>query len=169
LCAIVPGLRRPGPLRLPKPRPLTPKPSRPRPLRQKIVSSPPTSTHSKGCIDSLRADQEVRINASALYSTSSLVISLDFVSVPNTPLKALVDAGSTHCFIESALICKYNIPTRSIPPIPLRLFDGSINSQITESIELPNCFPSHDTFSVYFYVTSLDSSCLVVLGHNWLT
>ena len=55
------------------------------------------------------------------------------------------------------------------PPIPLKLFDGSINATISESVELLVRFPSHDTFSVDFYVTSLDSSCSVVLRHNWLT
>jgi hypothetical protein len=53
--------------------------------------------------------------------------------------------------------------------IHLRLFDGSINTSITEAIELPLQFPDCHSQSVYFYVTPLDSSVLVVLGHNWLT
>ena len=40
---------------------------------------------------------------------------------------------------------------------------------ISKSVELLVQFPSHDPFSIDFYVTSLDSSCSVVLGHNWLT
>ena len=40
---------------------------------------------------------------------------------------------------------------------------------ITEAVELPICFPSNNLFSIDFYVTSLDPSCSVVLGHNWLT
>ena len=66
-------------------------------------------------------------------------------------------------------IHKHKIPTRQIPPIPLRLFDGSVNTTISKSVELLVQFPSHDTFSIDFYVTSLDLSCSVVLGHNWLT
>ena len=40
---------------------------------------------------------------------------------------------------------------------------------ISKSVELLVWFPSHDTFSVDFYVTLLDLSCSVVLRHNWLT
>ena len=40
---------------------------------------------------------------------------------------------------------------------------------ITEAVELPICFPSNNLFSIDFYVTSLDPSCSIVLGHNWLT
>ena len=117
----------------------------------------------------LRADKEVRLNASTLSSTSSLIVSLRSDSVPNIPITALVDSSSTHCFIESVFIHKHKIPTRQIPLIPLRLFDGSVNATISKSVELLVRFPSHDTFSVDFYVTLLDSSCSVVLGHNWLT
>jgi hypothetical protein len=56
-----------------------------------------------------------------------------------------------------------------IGPIPLHLFDGSINASITEAIELPLRFPDGHTQSVDFYVALLDSSISVVLGHNWLT
>ena len=88
---------------------------------------------------------------------------------PNHKIKALVDSGSTHCFIETKFVRKYNIRTRSVDPIPLRLFDGSTNSVITEAIELPITFPDGHTHSVDCYVTPLDLSVSIVLGHNWLT
>ena len=137
--------------------------------KAKKVSNPQTSACSKGCVDSLRADKEVRLNASALSSTSSLIISLFSDSIPDIPITPLVDSSSTHCFIESTFIRKHKIPTRHISLILLRLFIGSVNATISESVELFVRFPSHDTFPVDFYVTSLDSSCLVVLRHNWLT
>jgi Retroviral aspartyl protease len=99
----------------------------------------------------------------------SLVISLSTPSVPDIMFKSLVDSGSTHCFIEPAFVRKHVLPTRPIGPIPLRLFDGSINASITEAIEPPLRFPDSHTQSVDFYVTPLDSSVSVVLGHNWLT
>jgi hypothetical protein len=34
--------------------------------------------------------------------------------------------------------------------------------------ELPITFPSGEMFNLTFYVTLLDSSCSMVLGHNWL-
>jgi Retroviral aspartyl protease len=83
--------------------------------------------------------------------------------------KSLVDSGSTHCFLESAFVRKHALNMSPIGPIPLRLFDGSLNVSITEAIELPLRFPDGRTQSVDFYVTPLDSSVSVVLGHNWLT
>jgi Retroviral aspartyl protease len=125
--------------------------------------------HSEGCIDSGCTQIEVKINASTLSLSMSLVISLSTPSVPDIMFKSLVDSSSTHCFIKSAFVRKHVLPTRPISPIPLRLFDGSINASITEAIELPLQFPDGHTQSVDFYVTPLDSSVLVVLGHNWLT
>jgi hypothetical protein len=49
------------------------------------------------------------------------------------------------------------------------LFDGSSNCFVTEAVDIPICFPSGEITLMTFYVTSLDSSCSVVLGHNWLT
>ena len=40
---------------------------------------------------------------------------------------------------------------------------------ITEEVELPICFSSNNLSSIDFYVTALDPSCSIVLGHNWLT
>ena len=40
---------------------------------------------------------------------------------------------------------------------------------ITEAAELPIRFSLSNLFSIDFYVTSLDPSCSIVLGHNWLT
>jgi Reverse transcriptase (RNA-dependent DNA polymerase)/Retroviral aspartyl protease len=136
---------------------------------EKLVSNPPASAHSKGRIDWGCAQIEVKINASALSLSMSLVISLSTPSVPDITFKSLVDSGSTHYFLESPFVRKYVLNIRPIDPIPLRLFDGSTNSFITEAIELPLRFPNGHTQSVEFYVTPVDSSVLVVLGHNWLT
>ena len=40
---------------------------------------------------------------------------------------------------------------------------------ITEAVELPICFSPNNLSSIDFYVTALDPSCLIVLGHNCLT
>ena len=47
-----------------------------------------TSACSEHCVDSLHADKEVRLNASALSSMSSLVISLCSDFIPHIPLKS---------------------------------------------------------------------------------
>ena len=49
------------------------------------------------------------------------------------------------------------------------MFDGTCNSVITESLQLPVLFPTGESMTIDFYVTLLDSSCSVVLGFNWLT
>ncbi|KAF8221215.1 hypothetical protein L208DRAFT_1329495, partial [Tricholoma matsutake] len=56
----------------------------------------------------------------------------------------------------------------SIDPIGLRLFDGTCNSTITQIVKLLVTFPASEVFNLSFYVTSLDSSCSTILGHNWL-
>jgi Retroviral aspartyl protease len=121
--------------------------------RKKIVSGLLASAHTEGRTDSVCALGEVRLNSSALLSPNSLVVNLLSSLIPNHKIKALVDSGSTHCFIETKFVRKYNIRTRSVDPIPLRLFNGSTNSVITEAIELPITFPNGHTHSVDCYVT----------------
>src|SRR6267154_1552731 len=82
---------------------------------------------------------------------------------------ALVDSGSSHCFIDTSFVSNNKIPTYSIPAIQLRLFDSTSNSVITQAIDLPICFSTGEVTSATFYVTPLDSSCVIVLGYNWLT
>ncbi|SJL07238.1 uncharacterized protein ARMOST_10581 [Armillaria ostoyae] len=82
---------------------------------------------------------------------------------------ALVDSGSSHCFVDSKYVEDHNLPTKPIPPVQLRLLDSSAGSHISQSITLPIRFPSGDILSVDFYVTCLDSSCNIVLGYNWLS
>ena len=60
------------------------------------------------------------------------------------------------------------LQTYNITLIPLCLFNGSTNSVIQNAINLPVCFPEGEKHSVMFFITPLDSSCLAVLGHNWL-
>jgi hypothetical protein len=43
------------------------------------------------------------------------------------------------------------------------------SAETTEAVELPITFPDGHTHSVDCYITPLDLSVLIVLGHNWLT
>ena len=112
---------------------------------------------------------EVKLNANSIPLSTSLILNITSNSFLHVSEKALVDSGSTHCFLDHSLIWKFRIPTRSISPIPLKLFDGRTSSMITEVAKLPICFSPNNLFSIDFYVTSLDPSCSIVLGHNWLT
>ena len=133
------------------------------------MSSPPNSALSEGCIDPVSATR-VYLNASALSDPDSLTLRLTSPHVysSSVPFKALLDSGSTHCFVDKNFAKLYDLPTRPIPPIPLQLFDGSSTSQLSSVVDLPIRFTSGETMTVAFYVTPLDSSVSAVLGFNWL-
>lgn len=124
---------------------------------------------AEGRIDSACA-LELCLNTVALSNPSSFH---SYVSIPLysdiSEFSALVDCSSSHCFIETSCVRKYNLSTYAIPPLPLQLFDGSSNATISEAIDLPICFSSSVVTSDTFYVTPLDSSCLIVLGYSWLS
>ncbi|KIY48641.1 hypothetical protein FISHEDRAFT_73429 [Fistulina hepatica ATCC 64428] len=84
-------------------------------------------------------------------------------------IRALVDSGSSHCFADAGFVKKYDIPTFFVPPVTLRLFDGSSTAMIKWAIHLPLRFPNiHEVIHIQCYVTTLDLSVSVVLGHNFL-
>src|SRR3979490_998073 len=112
----------------------------------------------------------LNLNAvSSTLSKNSLILNLTCTHMPENPLVTLLDCGSSDCFIKSQVVQKYSLPTVSVPPIPLKLFDRSTNSTITQTTTLPIHFPTGKLQTVTFYVTSLDGSCSMVLGYNWLT
>ena len=111
---------------------------------------------------------ELKLNVSAL-SSDSLIIPLTSKFLTDIVFHALIDSGSSHCFIDSKFVSEHSILTKSIPPITLWLFDGSSNSTITYTISIPIQFPTGESFDIDFYVTPLDHLCSAVLGYNWLT
>ena len=122
-----------------------------------------------GCIDSVHTQLEVKLNTNSIPLSTSLILNITSESFSHVSEKALVDSGSTHCFLDHSLVRKFKIPTHSISPIPLKLFDSRTSSMITEVVELPIHFSSNNLFSIDFYVTALDPFCSIVLRHNWLT
>jgi len=73
-----------------------------------------------------------------------------------------------HCFLDSAFACGHSLPTTPTLPVELHLFDGTLNNIISEIVLLPVKFLSGKCMTLDFYVTLLDSCCLLVLGHSWL-
>ena len=105
-------------------------------LRVKKIISNLRSIHTEDCSDLNRV---LRLNAvsSIPLSKDSLTIILNSVLVPKESFIALLDCGSSDCFIETQFVHKHSLPTTTIPPIPLKLFDGTTNSTITQTVELP--------------------------------
>ena len=71
--------------------------------------------------------------------------------------------------MDTSFVQYYKLPAYPVDPIELKLFDGTSNSIITQSVALPVKFLSSECMNVNFYVTPLDTSCSMVLGYNWLT
>ena len=116
----------------------------------------------------------IRLNTSALSNSHSLVVSLTSLMnlgqdhLNKIPFRALVDSGSTHCFVDSKFVNTHHLKTFTTPLVALCLFDGSSNSTISEIANLPIIFSTSDCMNLDFYVTPLGSSCSLVLGYNWL-
>ena len=126
------------------------------------------SAREKGCVEPHRATEEFRLNASAPFQSDTFFLPVTTPTIM-TIFKALVDSGSTHCFVNPWLIANNKLITYAVPLIPLKLINGTINNIITEAIELPIPITASHVNLFTFYVTPLDSSCSIVLGYNWLT
>ena len=116
----------------------------------------------------------IQLNTSALSDPHSLFVSLTFPLIlgqdhlNKIPFQALIDSRSTHCFVDSKFVDTHHLKTSATPPVALCLFDGSSNSTISKIANLSIIFSTGDCMNLDFYVTPLDSSCLLVLGYNWL-
>jgi len=137
---------------------------------KKRVSSSQPSAQPASCIDSGSAPKEACLNVSTLYNPNSLMPHVILLSFDSPKTCALVDSGSTHCFVDIKFAHKNNITTYSVPPITLWLFDGTSNFVLTQAVDISVKFPtSGDVTPMTFYLAPLDSECSIVLGHNWLT
>ena len=137
---------------------------------KKSLSSPQASAQTEDCINPDCADMEVvHLNTSALSNPNSLHVPLSSDLTFPSLLIALIDSGSTHCFIDINFATTHNLPLIPVPPIHLKLLDGSSNTTITQSTSLHVTFETGESMIINMFVTSLDPSCSVVLGYNWLT
>ena len=145
-----------------------------------MISNSESSAPGPSCVDS-RVLTEVRLNASALFP-NALYVSLDIsslrsdISEPelcssispsllsrvvagfNSRVRALVDSGSSHCFV-SLKVCESNaFSTYTVDPVRVWYLDGS-SSIINRMLRLLLRFPSGEVQYMNFFVTRLDSLC----------
>src|SRR5882724_9250102 len=92
------------------------------------------------------------LNASALSNPDSLMLSLTSNKLLDMILKSLVDSRSSDCLINSAFIQTKHHPTYGIPPVKLRLIDGTSNSVISQALDLQIHFPTRESQNQTFYV-----------------
>jgi len=111
----------------------------------------------------------VTLYMSTLSNPDSLTLPLTTNSLPNMILNSLVDSGSSNSLIDSAFIKTRHLPAYGIPPIWLRLIDGTSNSIISQALDLQLCFPTGESQKLTLFVTPLDQSCMIVLGYRWIT
>jgi len=110
----------------------------------------------------------LRLGAATLTCLKSLQVKLSLPPIP-VPVNALVDSGSSDCFIDFALISKYHLLCWKINPCPLALIDGTINHLVNHVMSLPIRLPCLYSFQIEFFVTKLEGTYPIVLGHNWST
>src|SRR5882724_4588999 len=111
----------------------------------------------------------VTLYMSTLSNPDSLTLPLTTDSLPNMILNSLMDSGSSDSFIDLAFVKTQHLPAYGIPPIQLRLIDGTSNSIISQALDLQLCFPTGESQKLTLFVTPLDQSCMIVLGYHWLT
>src|SRR5438445_10132913 len=97
----------------------------------------PVVAWPSGCINADHAQPVVRLNASALYNPNVLMPSVTIDGSAFPPFKALVDSGSTHCFVDPSCVSKSSIPSMVIPSLTLRLFNGFSAAKIDHAVTLP--------------------------------
>src|SRR6266850_7812809 len=102
-----------------------------------------------------------------LSDPDSLIIPLTTPTLSD-PILTLLDCGSSDCFIDESFVNRHNLKYTSIPPLVLRLLDGSGCNLISCLVEMPVTFPTGEFFCLRFFVTPLDSTCSLVLGYCWL-
>ena len=91
------------------------------------MGGPQDSAQAEDRVELICATESIRLNASALSDPHSLQTTLSFPTLSDpldspdllklVVIPALVDSGSTHCFVDSDFVHSYDLPTSSVPPI----------------------------------------------------
>src|SRR6266481_2622310 len=113
-----------------------------------------------------KQDSAITPDTSSPYA---LMIQVTCELTKDLVLPLLVDSRLLDSFIDSHVVERHHLAAYTIPLVKLCLIDGTCNSVITQALKMHIHFPSGETHYITFYVTPLDLSCTIVLGHRWLT
>ena len=125
-----------------------------------------------GCIDLFYVMSLIYLNTTTLSNLNLLILTLILFLVcksdhiQNLIFYTLIDSGSIYYFVGTIFTIYIYIPTILILLIKLKLFDGSLNNIISKTVFLPITFSSGYWMTLNVYITSLDSSCLLVFKYN---
>src|SRR6266481_6748683 len=97
------------------------------------MSSPPNDAPTEGCVGQIRAQTTIRLNTSTTSDPDALIILVTSESTKTLVLPALVDSRSSDLFIDLHIVEKHHLAVYNIPPVKLRLIDGTCNSIITQA------------------------------------
>src|SRR5258707_1487128 len=124
----------------------------------------------RGCPEKGSAAPVIWLNSTSL-SPNSFLLSLTSTSISEhaCPFIALLDSGSSHCFVDE-LFAKKNklLLSKLLSTIPLQLFDRSTWNSVSHKTTIPLTFSTSETHRMEFYVTKLDKGYSIVLGYDWL-
>src|SRR5258708_21246468 len=108
---------------------------------------------------------------STSLSPNSFLLSLTSASISKHahPFVALLDSGSSHCFVDELFAKKNKLSLSKLPStILLQLFDGSTWNSISHKTTILLTFSTSETYQMEFYVTKLDKGYSIVLSYDWL-
>src|SRR5258707_9053099 len=124
----------------------------------------------RGCPEKGITAPVIQLNSTSL-SPNSFLLSLTSTSVSKHahPFVALLDSGSSHCFVDKLFAKKNKLLLSKLPStIPLQLFDRSTWNSVSHKTTIPLTFSTSETHRTEFYVTKLDKGYSIVLSYDWL-
>src|SRR5258708_2242728 len=110
---------------------------------------------------------KARLSVMVSDSIDSFILNLSYSKIP---IKALLDSGAMHCFIDSSLVSDHCLPAQPLSqPLRLCLFNRSFaTNPIKYKVTIPILFAPGQVIPVSFLVTPLDPDISAVIGISWL-
>src|SRR5260221_7517585 len=115
---------------------------------KKLISNFSSIALSRGCPEKGSTALVIWVNSTSL-SPNSFLLSLTSTSISKhaCPFIALLDLGSSHCFVDELFAKKNKLSLSKLPStILLRLFDGSTQNSISHKTTILLTFSTSETY-----------------------